>query len=429
MKNCIRTLWGCKQSMQPVEVAKRVVLKGYMGEEGVGIGHRQNIVYDTLPQHIKRQLFVVIINQMMLRLNLSPALATVIGTVSRLSSSIDGLVSTTISNQGTFMEATPIQNTIIDCLSQLKLYASRFYDVLPKQSMLDFYKRSDPSSVGIRDSLYDMEIDLNSYFNSYYRNGVKYEPLVATVNETMTLIHKSLVANVAETILPEKFLKDGNDAARFNTMQEVNTTLLDYSCGANSIISAIMPTHYEPLTFTSASLLKPGVQSTEYGAMLHTFVNSLSNPAAAQNCQPRLVCDPQVIQIENFSILDDLSNGRYINALIPALNYGIRGILTSFYDYGQRKIYKGILEMFMDSRLSLNIENLSLSYPDVVAPDNIRDGEMKRGNGYIHFGLPNKDSLLVFFLFVFSYVLYILQLLKELSQQHLPMILSLRLRM
>ena len=368
MKNVFRSIWHCKQEMQPHRVAIRTT--GVTATD-----------YSKLDQNTRAQLIINTINQVLLRFELSPIHATIIGTVARLSSALGGVVSTTISSQGTYMDVTPLQSILIDCLSEVKQLASRFYDQFPKGFMASYYARSDPDSSGSRSSIYDIEYDLTTVFEPHYSHGIKCQPLIASSNAAMTHVHTGLVGDF-------NILYD--DSAPFNPnledagMRGSQTQLVKDNNGGNAIMSAIMPTHYEPTTLSRGAFSSANQTSTAFEALFNTFVVSPDNKT-----QTATSFDPTIhmSDVNKKYILTDISSGMHMNALLPALNYGIKSMIASFYDYGSRKIYKGILDSILETKLANNIENLNTSYPDVFNTNS--------NNPYIHYGIPNRNALLV----------------------------------
>ena len=455
IKDAIISIWKCSPEKRPHNIAIAKILKGqyqpgYVNPadyrvDAAGYQYQLNTSqdnYDALPKHIKRALIVETINQVLYRFDLSALQATAMGTIARLSSSLDGLVSTTISNQGTYLDMTPIQNLSIDCLSMVKEYASNFYGVLPNSAMELYYKRSDPGSGGNRESIYDIEYDITKIFEPHIIDEEKRFPLIYNTNQLVTNVHKSLIVdNIKNT-----FTNPRDPAADFtqNTNYDFNIVLGDYrlrpfgpdmapgpfiiagnneedltgrdviigdsefvpggtnnpnlrsvvaarlfprlakiityTASGNSIMSSIMPNHFEPTDINVNKDFVSIIPSTgaftnniDYYKILHTFTagNVKNDPTkpfsfVSDPCLTSICSDIRNMNLSDIYVLDSLSNGTHLESLIPALNYGIRSMLVSFYDYGSRKIYKGILDAFMTDKLSNNIENLNTSYPDIT---------------------------------------------------------------
>lgn len=405
MKDCIYSIWYCKPEMRPHNIAKSIVLGGQFtpGKKDPRIPGQpptHSYEYKDLPNDKKAQLIKETINQVMLRFDLTAIQSNSIGTISRLSSSMDGLVSTTISTQGTFMDITPVQNLVIDCMGELKTYASRFYDVLPSQTMAEYYHKSDPGSSGKRSSIYDMEYDFTTYFDPHVTDGVKRLPLVAVVNKTMTTVHKSLVGDLRQVLYTPLQLKvdpANNNLTNMLGAGNWKTAVEKFTGGGNSIINAIMPNHYEPhrisisndlLKLTGGNVLG---SSSRYIDLFKQFTGTGGGPPDKSNhistCLANICSDFADVDWNHITLIDPISNGDNIEALLPAFNHGVRSMLVSFYDYGSRKIYKGVLDMFMTDRLSQNVENLASSYPDLFS-QKVTTGE------YLHLAMPQPGSIL-----------------------------------
>ena len=371
MKNSIRSIWKCKSGMRPHEIAISKVA-------GSSFDKDKDKDYDNLNANDKAQLIIHTINQVILRFELSPIHATIIGTVTRLSSALGGVVSTTISTQGTYMDVTPLQSLLIDCLSEVKQLASRFYDQFPKGFMASYYHRSDPDSGGDRSSLYDIEYDLTTVFESHYYKGIKRSPLIASSNEAMTNIHVGLVGDISSIIYGEGDFEE-------NALDGLYTLMVKDNCGGNAIMSAIMPTHYEPNPLSSSAFTGASASTSTFNRIFSHFMSGDNSTVG------KFIMDPIVKQYKDNKdsfILEDISNGQHMDALLPALNYGIKSMITSFYDYASGKIYKGILDAILETKLGNNIKNINTSYPDVF--------DSKGGHqGYIHYGIPNRGTLLV----------------------------------
>lgn len=448
IKDAIISIWKCSPEKRPHNIAIAKILKGQYqpgyvdpavaaNPAGARPGYQYQLNtsqdnYDALPKYIQRALIVETINQVLYRFDLSALQATAMGTIARLSSSLDGLVSTTISNQGTYLDMTPIQNLSIDCLGMVKEYASRFYDVLPNSAMEVYYKRSEPDSGGNRESIYDIEYDITKIFEPHIINEEKRFSLVNNANQLVTAVHKSLIVDNIRNVFTNTNVNEANFNNRenydFNTVlgdyrlrpfppggaagagvqqdstgidviigesiAGINgvvaarlyprlTKIVPYTASGNSIMSSIMPNHFEPLSINVNEDFVSIVPSTgaftssiNYYKILHVFTagNVKKDPTkpyefVADPCLAQVCSDIRNMNLSDIYVLDSLSNGTHLESLIPALNYGIRSMLVSFYDYGNRKIYKGILDMFMTDKLSNNIENLNTSYPDITLND------------------------------------------------------------
>jgi len=376
MKNCIASLYSCKKEFRPYEVAK--------AKYGNDLSDPKSGMGEGLIKNKRAQFIIEVINQMLMRFDLTPVYATAIGTISRLSSVLGGLVSTTISTQGTYMDVTPVQNLLVDCLSEVKQYASQFYDVMPKSFMSDYYNRSVLPDYSLdlpqgRNSIYDLEYDLTVMFEPHLRDEVKCQPLIACVNSTMTNTHKALVGDLPRLLFnadsPNLGNRDLSDMIAEGS--KYFTTVTPYNSGGDAIIAAIMPTHYEVVPHNKVDASESTLKKLE-------FIGT--EPAKVAKLLQEDIFDVN----PDTMFLDNLSNGVHMNALLPALNYGIRSMIESFYDYAARKIYKGVLDSVLETRLSTNINELATSYPDLYTT---ADSGANAAN--IQYAIPNKDSLLV----------------------------------
>ena len=319
--------------------------------------------------------------------------------ISRLSSTLGGYVSSSISTQGTYLDLTPLENLISENISETKELLNAFYDKFPRNSMLDIFKKTpvkNDENYFIRNgriSIVDVENDYHTLFDDHYSKKVNIPSLVTITNKLLSMLHTTVVSNFAETFYPDGKYQPNRSAKDRSALgsepKNGYCMLVSQNYGGNAIIASIMPDHYE--------LHKSNIKRKQnMGSQIYNLLQKIDKP-------PSLILPKE----DNMSdcILSSLSDGTYLDSLLPALNYYVKLMLTSFMDFPHAggKIYKEILNMIMRTKLSHCVENINEAYNDML--DSNFDDKIDKPK-YIHYALPKTNSLLCKSLAIIIYRLF-----------------------
>lgn len=380
IKDSIMACFTCNCDYVPHVIAYRKLRSGF----------RDNGSRDVYGQRNRRAQFIgVVYEEIIKRFELSPIFATMIGTCSRLSSAMGNLVTVTVSSQGTHMDMSQLQNMLVDCLSYVKQYTQQFYDAIPAKTRTAILSKDDKMSI------YYNESKLTNLFESHISDGVKYPPVMDVANSTMSQLHAAMI-NDYQTLYTSdkirgdvqdiKFVSDLNKLTR-NAVTDLplDAAVVRSNYGGNAIISALVPSHAVPTKINPAN-----VRSLA-GDSLFTFILGARAGQADRShgpMAPAILGEPK--NFNTLFILDDFSSCNHISSLIPALNYGVKTMLNSFFDYGNQKIYQGLIDKILSTKLQMNVDRLESSYPDIFHgnPDGTFTGS------HVNYAMPHRDALL-----------------------------------
>ena len=325
------------------------------------------------------------------RFELSHLFATMIGTCSRLSSAMGNLVSVTVSSQGTHLDMSNLQNMLVDCISFVKQYVQQYYDYIPTNLRESLLSKDEKVSI------YYNEKQLGDLFESHLSDKVKYPPVIDMANTAMTQLHISMINDYdsiySEDIMSSPFMniEYTDDLHKIFSghlsIMPVSAAITRNNYGGNAILSCLVPSHQVP-----TAVNRHKVRSADQSSLFKTVV-CRGTPRPGDTTASRC---PSLLSTEEMSrifILDDFSNCNSVSALIPALNYGIKTMLHSFFDIGTQKIYQGLITRMLSTKLALNVEKLETSYPDMFYGNTKAEGDAFTGT-HVNYAIPSKDALL-----------------------------------
>jgi hypothetical protein len=339
---------------------------------------------------LERRRKEYIVRQCISSLDQTPIFTAMMGSLCRLNSTLGELVAVNISPRGINLDLTKLQETCRQTLVAIKKNIEILRRKADKEALSRYDLSNNPYSV------YAMEKIYNRMFLPYYENQVRYPALLTRVNDQLNVTYRSLFSQDPTRVIM------GGAPGPISYLQVNQLPANNYT--AQMFVSAIMPPHNE-LTALNQGDIIPTMKDqvwalTGIGKSAVQLFALLGQAYAGKPAMPEN-------KYAQTSILRGLSNTSNISSLFPALNYGIREMLTTFFEMGNKKIYAGIINKLMQTRISSLVENPSLAYPDfldikskeaieALATLRAGQGDVSGKSEYVHYSLPTPDAILTF---------------------------------
>ena len=400
IKDTIFSIFECKTDQIPHVKAWSKLGRKFNVHEVGGVLTATNVsLTDEIISGKDRAVHFImyVYDELIKRFELSPVFSTMIGSVSRLSSSMGNLVNTTLSNSGIHVDISPLQGLLVDSLSYCKQFFEQFYEYLPESKRRSLINREDHASIAYN------EYELAKIYQAHASEGVRYNPLIEGVNIAINNVQEAMINS------DKVIYKSGADIALLEPKSHALVNQLDLHLsvngkdpidtafhipfvasvtnkyyGGNSILSAIVPSHYAPSNINGALHIRK-VMDVPLMRLVLTGARFDQKGNLAEIFEGK----------ENTFMIEDFSNCTHITSLIPALNYGIKQMLRSFFDYGTNKIYQGFIQKILNTKLAYNVEEIETSYPDIFSmPDLENQGSFITDARYVNYATPSKDALL-----------------------------------
>ena len=339
---------------------------------------------------LERRRKEYIVRQCISSLDQTPIFTAMMGSLCRLNSTLGELVAVNISPRGINLDLTKLQETCRQTLVTIKKNIEILRRKADKEALSRYDLSNNPYSV------YAMEKIYNRMFLPYYENQVRYPALLTRVNDQLNVTYRSLFSQDPTRVIM------GGAPGPISYLSVNQLPANNYT--AQMFVSAIMPPHNELTALNQGDIIPtmkdPVWALTGIGKSAVQLFALLGQAYAGKPAMPEN-------KYAQTSILRGLSNTSNISSLFPALNYGIREMLTTFFEMGNKKIYAGIINKLMQTRISSLVENPSLAYPDfldikskeaieALATLRAGQGDVSGKSEYVHYSLPTPDAILTF---------------------------------
>ncbi len=364
---------------------------------------------------MRAQYIKTMFNECLKRFELSTVFTAMLGTMNRLVSSMGNMINATIATEGTSVDLTRYHSLMRELINKARHYIDNFADYLKPEFVKEIRdKNTDNMQKSI--SIYSSEYETEKLFEAHIVNGIRVSPVIDSANYALTSVHRAIVAGSDNdkdeniTIKQLDLLPDMR-VGTFGQLEAMQWNLLvvPYSYGGNTFINALMPTHTECTEVNVKKIyslnqmplydILIGLGGTNTTPTLMRNILANMTVSAGPGAPPGPAAVPANVNLtaaRNLFVMETFSSLENSSALIPALNYGIRQLITSFFDTGTRKIYKEFLGFMFNTKLINNIQDLRTTYPDIFngnapAPGIIPDMFTKKR---VHYPMPSEDAFL-----------------------------------
>lgn len=357
------------------------------------VGSTANLFSDSVMNkeaELERRRKEYIVRQCIGSLDQTPIFTAMMGSLCRLNTTLGEMVVVNLSARGINLDLTKLQETCRQTLVTIKKNIEILRRKADKEALGRYDLSNNPYSV------YSLEKIYNRLFLPYYENQVRYPALLTRVNDQLNATYRALFSQDPTRVIM------GGAPGPIGYLPVNPTPANNYM--AQMFVSAIMPPHNELTALNPGDIvptMKDPVWSlTGIGRSAVQLFALLGQAYAGKPAMPEN-------KYAQTSILRGLSNTSNISSLFPALNYGIREMLTTFFEMGNKKIYAGIINKLMQTRISSLVENPSLAYPDfldvkskeaieALATLRAGQGDVSGKSEYVHYSLPTPEAIITF---------------------------------
>jgi hypothetical protein len=339
-------------------------------------------------KNLRAKFISIVYEEVIRRFELSHLFATMIGNCSRLSAAMGNLVNVTVSSQGTYLDIAGLQNLLVDSSSYVKQYVQQFYDYIPPDLRKSLLSKTDAGSI------YQNDKAISDIFQSHISNEVLYAPLIDSTNNTLTVLHQTMISDQDylhsdDSLFHKLKIHRTDDIAKFQTGSTVSlpisAEIVGYSYGGNAIVNSLVPSHCVPTQLSIKGVPDAGVNN-----LFKLVLTKSSLGGSAPSAGFGFPLFTNAANINDYIVVEDFSSCNHISALLPALNYGVKTMIRSLFDYGTQKIYQGVVSKFMSTKLAMNIERPDTAYPDIFKkPSDIDDTFT-----HVNYAMPARNALL-----------------------------------